>query len=212
MTEPMISVIVPTSGRPTLSRTLASIAPQLRPGDEIIVVRDDSGDSGDTPRADAMRRARGTHLAFLDDDDVYVPDGLEKMRRFARANPGRIGIFKMEHYDGTTHWREGEPVLRYSNVSTQNFLIPNVPEKLGRWQKQAQPESPDKTHAGDYVFLNETIALQGREPMFVDEVTVYFRPARLMRRAWARARRATSIRTRLRRKRDRLIRKARAAR
>jgi glycosyltransferase involved in cell wall biosynthesis len=199
VTEPTISIVVPTTGRPTLTRTLASIAPQLRPGDEIIVVRDATGDSGDTPRMDAMRRARGTHLAFLDDDDVYVPDGLEKMRRFARANPDRIGIFKMEHRTGTTHWREGEPILRYSNVSTQNFLVPNVPGKLGRWQTQAQPASPDATWAGDWVFLTETIALQGQEPLFVDEVTVYFRPAGWPVRAWARARRYAQLRTRLRR-------------
>jgi glycosyltransferase involved in cell wall biosynthesis len=199
VTEPTISIIVPTSGRPTLTRTLASIAPQLRPGDEIIVVRDATGDSGDTPRTDAMRRARGTHLAFLDDDDVYLPDGLEKMRRFARANPGRIGIFKMEHHTGTTHWRKDEPVLRYMNVSTQNLLVPNVPGKLGRWQKQVQPASPDATYAGDYVFLTETIALQGEEPLFVDEVTVYFRPAGPLRRAWARTRRRVALGTRLRR-------------
>jgi glycosyltransferase involved in cell wall biosynthesis len=197
MSEPTLTIIVATSGRPTLKRTLASIVPQLRPGDEIFIVRDDSGDAGDTARMSAMPRALGTHLAFIDDDDVYVKDALEKMRRFAREHPGRIGIFKMKHPVGTTHWREGEPVLRYANVSTQTFLVPNVPGKLGRWHERPRP-SGKGTHIGDYVFLEETVELQG-EPVFVDEVTVYARPIRNpLRLLWVRARHRAALRTRLR--------------
>jgi hypothetical protein len=163
-----------------------------------MIIRDDSRDAGDTARMDAMPRARGTHLAFLDDDDVYTPDALEKMRRFARAHPGQIGIFKMEHVVGTTHWREGEPALRYANVSTQTFLVPNVPGKLGRWREIARP-SGGGTYVGDYAFITETVALQG-PPAFVDEVTVFVRPiANPLRRLWVRARYRAALRTRLRR-------------
>jgi glycosyltransferase involved in cell wall biosynthesis len=195
--EPTLSIIVATAGRPTLRRTLASITPQLEPGDEVFVLHDDSGDAGDTPRNSAMPRARGTHLAFLDDDDVYVPDALEKMRRFAREHPGRIGIFKMRHPAGTTHWREGEPVLRYANVSTQTFLVPNVPGKLGRWHRDV--ERPGGGHyIGDYAFITETVRLQG-DPVFVDEVTVHVRPVGPLRRLWIRARYLAALRTRARR-------------
>jgi len=198
VTEPTVSIIVPTKGRPSLSRALASVAAQLKPGDELIVVRDDTGDSGDTPRTDAMQRARGSHLAFLDDDDAYAPGALEAMRRFAREHPGRIGIFKMQHPVGTTHWRDGEPVLRYANVSTQNFLIPNIPGKLGRWL-EAPGRSGGRTYAGDYVFITETVELQG-EPVFVDEVIVYVRPIdNPLLRFWVRARHRAALRTRLRR-------------
>ena len=195
--EPTLSIIVATAGRPTLQRTLGSIAPQLEPGDEVFVLCDDAGDAGDTPRNSAMPRARGTHLAFLDDDDVYAPDALEKMRRFAREHPGRIGIFKMKHPAGTTHWRDGEPVLRYANVSTQTFLVPNVPGKLGRWQ-EGRPRPGGGVYAGDYVFITETAELQG-EPIFVDEVTVYARPVDPLRRLGTRARYVAALRTRLRR-------------
>jgi glycosyltransferase involved in cell wall biosynthesis len=196
--SPTLSIIVATAGRPTLRRTLASVAPQLKPGDEIMVVCDASGDAGDTPRMDAMPRARGTHLAFLDDDDVYAPDALEKMRRFAREHPGRIGIFKMKHPAGTTHWRGGEPVLRYANVSTQTFLVPNVPGKLGRWHRDV-PRPDGKGHyIGDYAFITETAQLQG-DPVFVDEVTVYARPVDPLRRLWIRVRYFAALRTRARR-------------
>jgi hypothetical protein len=199
VTEPTLSIIVATSGRRSLARTLASITPQLRPGDEMMIICDDSGDAGDTPRMRAMPRARGSHLTFIDDDDVYAHDALEKMRRFARDHPGRIGIFKMEHVVGTTHWRQDEPVLRYANVSTQTFLVPNIPGRLGRWQEEPRPHDPGKTYAGDYTFITETIALQGQEPVFVDEVTVYVRPTHVLGRAWARARYRAALRTRLKR-------------
>jgi glycosyltransferase involved in cell wall biosynthesis len=197
MPEPTITVIVATAGRPTLRRTLRSIVGQLRPGDELMIVRDDSGDAGDTARMDAMPRARGTHLAFIDDDDVYAPDAFEKMRRFAREQPDRIGIFKMKHPVGTTHWREGEPVLRYANVSTQTFFVPNIPGKLGRWQA-GRPRPGGGEYAGDYVFITETVELQG-EPVFIDEVTVYARPIRNpLVLLWVRARHRAALRTRAR--------------
>lgn len=197
MAEPTLSIIVATRGRTSLKRTLRSIARQLQPGDEVFVLCDDSGDAGDTPRMKAMPRARGTHLTFIDDDDVYTPGALERLRRFARENPGRIGIFKMQHPVGTTHWREGEPVLRYANVSTQTFLVPNVPGKLGRWQA-GRPRPGGGEYAGDYVFITETAELQG-EPVFVDDVTVLARPVRNpLRLAWIRLRYRARLRSRLR--------------
>src|SRR5918912_1657354 len=183
------SIIVGTSGRPTIHRTLRSIVPQLEPGDEVIVVRDDSGDAGDTPRNDAMPRARGTHLLFMDDDDAYTPGALARMRRFADENPGRIGIFKLEYVVGNRRWVE--PELRFKNVSPQPFLVPNVPGKLGRWERQGRI-------AGDFVFTEETEKLQG-EPIFVDEVTVLARPEpNPLKRAWVRARYRARLGTRFR--------------
>jgi hypothetical protein len=94
-------------------------------------------------------------------------------------------------------------VLRYANVSTQTFFVPNIPGKLGRWLEQPRPHDPEKTYAGDYMFLTETARLQGQEPLFVDEVTVYVRPVGLLRRLWARARFRAALGTRLRRLRGR---------
>jgi glycosyltransferase involved in cell wall biosynthesis len=199
MSEPTLSIIVATRGRKTLKRTLRSISRQLQPGDEVLVLCDDSGDKGHTARMKVMPRARGSHLAFIDDDDVYAPGALEKLRQFARENPGRIGIFKMKHPVGTTHWREGEPVLRYANVSTQTFLVPNVPGKLGRWKPGGRPRPGGGGYAGDFVFITETAELQG-EPIFVDEVTVFARPVRNpLRLAWIRLRYRARLRSRLRR-------------
>lgn len=92
-----VSVVIPTCDRPALlARALASVRAQTRPPAEIIVV-DDGSDPTARPRLDAgdvrllaNRRARGASgarnwgaahargplLAFLDDDDEWLPEYL----------------------------------------------------------------------------------------------------------------------------------------
>ena len=189
------SIIVGTAGRKTLQRTLRSITRQLEPGDELFVLRDDSDDAGDTPRNQTMHRAAGSHLLFMDDDDVYVPGAFASMRRFADDNPGRIGIFRMAYTTGPKRWRV--PELRNRNVSTQNFLVPNVPGRLGVWEHRG-------TVHGDFTFIEETARLQG-DPIFVDEVTVRVRPIRNpLKVLYVRARYRAALGSRLRALRARL--------
>lgn len=138
-----LSIIIPTSGRWSLNATLLSITPQLEPGDEIIVVRDSSDDWGMKARNEAMRRAKGTWLAFMDDDDIYLPGALALMR--AVTGPT---IFRMRR--GSPHndvlWTDKE--LRPGNVSTQMFVTPCIP--LGRWGNR---------YEGDFDFIASTLDL-----------------------------------------------------
>lgn len=166
--EPTFTVIVPTAGRPTLSDALASAASQLRPGDEIIAICNRDLDLGAKARNNAMARAQGTHLLFLDDDDEYLPGALDKFRRFAAENPGRIGIFRERLVDGSLHW--GVPEFRIGNLGTVLFVVPNIPEKLGVWDHYNGDWAPT-----DWVFVSATAERMG-EPIFVDEVVALQRP------------------------------------
>ena len=120
-----LSVITPTVARDSLRETLASIAPQLRLGDEHIVVGDGpqfaaaaicsefvvsyhdgpisgswvlhSGDYG------AKARRRGDWLLFCDDDDVFTPGALDVVRRRVVVdNPTTPHVFRMER----TRWND----------------------------------------------------------------------------------------------------------
>lgn len=156
-----ISVIVPTVGRDTLQAALDSCAG----ADEVIVVEDtDRRDRGYWARTEGIRQATGTHLAFLDDDDVFTPGAIEIMRSAACDVPT---IFRMDDPTWGVLWRD--PVLRYANVGTPMFLIPNDQDRLGVWA----PFENDR--GGDYTFVTGCVEKMGA-PVWREEVVCVVRP------------------------------------
>lgn len=197
------SVIVPTVGRATLCHTLASIAAQLEPGDELIVVCNNSGDFGNAARNSGIERAQGTHLVFLDDDDEWLPGALARMRRFADERPGRVGIFRYRReLFGDTPLT---PDLRTTGSPT--YVVPNLPGRVGRFGpadihepgfRSLRPgETPEylAQRFGDYEFIRSTVALCADEPIWVPEVTTIVGPEKSR---WRRLRYRVRLRTRLR--------------
>ncbi|NND62761.1 MAG: glycosyltransferase [Flavobacteriaceae bacterium] len=108
--SPLVSVIIPTFNRPDLLRqTLASVVYQTYENIEIIVV--DDGTPGDEnqklcsemsqinyikidnsggaakPRNIGIDNAKGELIAFLDDDDIWLPEKIEKQIAVLNANP-----------------------------------------------------------------------------------------------------------------------------
>jgi glycosyltransferase involved in cell wall biosynthesis len=156
-------VIIPTIGRETLEQAKASAAG----ADELIVIEDQSGDHGYSAREKGIAQATGTHLAFLDDDDVFVPGAIEIMRECEAAVPT---IFRMIHPRHGILWRT--PEMYFGNVGTPMMLIPNRPNRLGRWEEYAgHMDEP----GGDYSFLTQTIAKMG-EPIWRREVVALVQP------------------------------------
>jgi len=182
-----LSVVVPTLGRSTLERALASAAG----ADELVVVFDVAGGGSATPcqlppnailtegyfgvtgghagRAHGITLATGTHLAFFDDDDVYTPHAIRLMREAACERPV---IFRMDHYAHGVLWRR--PVLEFGNVSTQMYVVPNEPDKLGSWAEHAPGFAEP---GGDYTFISETAEAFGGV-VWREEVTSIIRPER----------------------------------
>lgn len=179
-----ISFIVPTIGKPTLAATLASI--ECWPGDEILLVGDPpdafrfvvgagphvrfipcprGNDWGHAERNFATPLARGKYLAHIDDDDVYAPGTRAVMQDAIERTPDRPIIFRMRFPCGITLWQDEE--VRCGNLGTPCFLIPNVPEKLGRWESYVGGDCAhlqnSKWTAEDYVWRPEVIALLGHD-------------------------------------------------
>lgn len=180
-----LSIVIPTLGRESLADTLASCAD----ADEIVVVLDKARGGhlpcevapnvvftegffgvtgGHAGRVHGIGLATGTHLAFMDDDDVYTPGAIDLMREAACERPV---IFRMDDYHHGIIWRT--PDLYFGNVSTQMYVVPNVPEKLGSWEQHA-PGLPQP--GGDFTFIRETCELMG-EPVWREEVISVLRPA-----------------------------------
>jgi glycosyltransferase involved in cell wall biosynthesis len=182
--RPTFSILVPTLGRrrPRLVDALASIARQIEPGDELIVVATDVNDDGNTGRQHAQDKATGSHLLYCDDDDVFLAGALDTFRRWAAENPGKIGVFRRRFNASIApQWRD--PVLRPGNVQSMGFCIPNVPGKVGCWgRKSRDPDVARRLREegvrvwSDIYFIEESARLQNAEIVFVDEVVGLARP------------------------------------
>ena len=129
MTEPSVSVIIPTFNRASLaSRAVASALAAIAPGDEIVVIDDGSSDDtatqlevafGDqirivrTPNNGAgaarnrgIAEARCPLIAFLDSDDEWFPIKLYLQRCVMAAHPNIVGCFsdfRMKDREGGEH-------------------------------------------------------------------------------------------------------------
>lgn len=170
------SVIIPTLGRETLARTLESVKSQMAWRDEVIVVSDGPSDRareicksfgkrihyfehgptrswGHAQRNFGMDHASKTHLAFMDDDDIYLPCALKTMRRTASRNPPGPILFRA-NICGNVLWEE--KIVRMSNVGTPMIVAPTGPGCISRWRRNTETESGG---GGDFLFIRDTVAL-----------------------------------------------------
>jgi hypothetical protein len=144
-----VSYIIPTIGRESLGRAVDSV--ELWPGDELLVARNDAptGGWGAYERNVALPQAKGGWLAFLDDDDVWLPGaraahalGIQSAIRQRNIAPI---VFKMR-IAGTDDIVWKTPQLFYGNVGTPCMLVPNDPSHL-------RPGGFSARHGQDWDFL-----------------------------------------------------------
>ena len=141
-----ISYIIPSLNRESLHRTIASI--EMRQGDEICVEFDIPRTFrwGNNCRNAAIVRAKGDYLAFIDDDDVYLPGHREKMEQTIQENPGKALLFQMQYPD-TKRVLWETPDLVAGNVSTPMIVVPNTKEFL--------TELEGGRNMADFLFMNK---------------------------------------------------------
>ncbi len=162
---PTFTVILPTCGRATLSRSIDSVASQLQTGDELLVLHR-MAPWGNKARNEAIDgRAAGSHLWFMDDDDMATDNALADIRAGVADDPDRVHLFRMQYRDGQTIWRD--PVVRCGNVSTIMMVVPNQPDRLARWGTR---------YESDFDFLGETLAIRGEIPVWHEEIVGLVRP------------------------------------
>lgn len=196
MKDVRLSIVIPTIGRPCLSRVLRSVldAGFDREADEVVVVSDGpSPDAqkilkfyestiparffegpvsrmvGQVQKNLGISKATGTHILVMDDDDQYVPDCFEHVRARIRQAPDRLHLFKMLACDprhSYGHCWRSRDIV-VGNVGTPMLVAPNVPGHLGQFGNH---------YCGDYDYVRSTVDLHpDRENglSWVDHVIAY---------------------------------------
>jgi cellulose synthase/poly-beta-1,6-N-acetylglucosamine synthase-like glycosyltransferase len=220
MSDGSVSVVVPTHGRPQLlSRALASLLAQTRPPAEVHVVENGSrggarevvadlgGDARGLryhflPQADlhlarnhGLRRCRGEFVAFLDDDDEWLPEKLQRQvgRLQAERSLGWIGcrVWRVEPSGAAalaeSPFYRGEPTL-LALVREGCFLwTPSAVVVRRQCLQRVGPFSLRYRIAGDYdLYLR--LARQFRFAVLEEPLVRYHRhPGNMSRsldRAW----------------------------
>ena len=87
-THPSWELIVVDDGSTDATGTIAAGYDDPR----IVVVRQPNGGEG-AARNTALERARGEYLAFLDADDVWLPNHLELAAGYLDAHPSDVGVY-----------------------------------------------------------------------------------------------------------------------
>lgn len=196
---PTFSVVTATYDAPnrlrTLERTIDSVQNQLQNGDEYLIVGDgpqewarllagryprvryletpEDHTWGNVQRQAGLEAAHGSHLIFIDDDNVMAPGALAVVREAVAEKPTALFLFRTLYFnyagvpDGGTVWRIRE--IRHSNVDSGNIVIPRR-DDLVSWLV------PDKRlYEADYHFILNNAAVIG-EVVWREEILTIVRP------------------------------------
>ena len=168
MSEKLVSIITPTYNcAPFIARTIDSVQAQTYGNWEMIIVDDLSGDNTkeiveaymkDDPRIQyhtlemnsgaavartaAMKLAKGSYMAFLDSDDIWAPDKLERQIKWMQDNGYAFSCTAYEQID-----EEDNPLNRTIKTvkkTSYNRLLLDCPvgnssvvydvEKMGKFE------------------------------------------------------------------------------
>lgn len=175
-----LSLLVPTHSKDRpLARCLDSVAGQLLPGDEVIVIGDTH--DGEMPEVEALVRGYGRQFLYLvcnaglhdwghsqlnmglsiasgdyihcnDDDDVWLPGALDAFREdVALTAEPTPHLYRFLSYLGITFWQERGLFVR-DHIGGHCLLAPNVPGKVGRF---------GAAYNGDFDWLESTVTAFG---------------------------------------------------
>lgn len=191
-----LSVVLPTMGRPTLERTLGSLADQLRAGDEVLVVSDGhitsvyeacgrwnsllgerpfrylvcktvAGGVGQEQRNFALDLAQGDYVSFIGDDDIYLPGALDSIRAAERECPGARFLFRWDSWQAGVLWRE--KAVRPGWIGDHAAVFPRA-AGLARFGLH---------YEGDFDFIRDTLAMNPETPLvWRPEMIAICRPER----------------------------------
>jgi glycosyltransferase involved in cell wall biosynthesis len=150
--EPLVSVIIATHNRAEfVGQTLKSVLDQTHKGIEVIVVDDGSTDNTadllkqyegrikyvyqerserSKARNRGVKHSRGTYIAFLDSDDLWLPEKIERQVQLLNERPD-VGVVytdvqfidaKGNAYSDEISWDVPKRQVLYEDLMTHNVI------------------------------------------------------------------------------------------
>lgn len=166
MSDVRFSFIIATIGRPTIANTLQSLKGQLLPGDEVLIEFDEpaNGGWGYVARNKAVARATGTHLWTMDDDDVFRPGAVARVRTTVERDPSALHLFQANwaRWDRVRHDKDE---FSGGQCPTPTIVCPREGSPLWRG---------DTVHQ-DLEYAKECATIF-REVRWIDEIVADVRP------------------------------------
>lgn len=195
MNAPTLSIVIPTAQGPraNIARLLDSIAPQLLPDDQVLVIGDTrerelveteaivaTHPAGATyvPYTDGamtyghsqinhgLTLATGDYVLANDDDDLYTPTAFACIRAKAVAYPDRVLLCQFLSHWGQVFWHT-PGLIAQGHIGGHCLVTPNRPGKVG----QMGPH-----YEGDYTWIVDTLSRWETPPVWVQHVIAVARP------------------------------------
>jgi len=194
---PWLSVVVPTVGRETLERTLASLSAQPESaGVEVVVVADTHGGFtsdlakartlveraghrwleydaglhcvGQPQRTYGAKSSSAPWVWFSQDDNVAAQDSLATIEMAIDVQPRPRPLF----FRFTSYWREDIwrfPQLTLGNIDADCLVFPRHIAQQVEWGMR---------YEGDFDAANRALAISGGDVAWINEVVSIARPER----------------------------------
>jgi len=137
--QPLVSVVIPTipSRSKLLQRAIASVNKQTYSDIELVVVNE--GLSATVQRNIGIKRANGDFIAFLDDDDEWLPTKIEEQIKCLLENPScfMAVCYSLDYRFNTKRVCKPKKILVYDDLiksfnlsSTSSYLVRKYPLDL----------------------------------------------------------------------------------
>lgn len=138
---PTVTVCIPTipPRKALLERALRSVREQTHPPDEIIVVEDVDGHGAAPTRNAAWQAAETEFVAFLDDDDEFLPEHLELHLKALVISGADLAYAWFEHI-GWPEWTPDRPDALATKLNGQlvhPLGVPFGPEQERHYRRYA---------------------------------------------------------------------------
>ena len=157
MSQPLVSVVIPTidSRKHYLKLAIHSVKTQTYKNWELIIIRNKPGQIA---RNEGIRKASGKYIAFLDDDDTWCPEKLEKQVAMMEEYPhASICICWMNDYrSGKLYVNKPETYISHSDIlsgwclsSTSSYLCRSKDLAL-LWQEDGYVFDPKYVSGQEY--------------------------------------------------------------